>query len=166
MWSYIHLREVHIPVNSLCFSHCCLLHKEVQIEDESTTELAMKLKLTHCRKCLLKVKWNNLWFLFLKMALLFNVITFLPVTAFLFSLPSTLSLWLVENSVKYNILSTNLFIDVVWCQAGHCGCDSLKLSVWIVIVEGLISQDTGDLCFPVHYLCFFSPLLFLLRSIS
>lgn len=44
---------------------------------------------------------------------LFNVSMFLPATAFLSSLQSALSLWLIENSVKYNIFSTSLFIDVV-----------------------------------------------------
>lgn len=120
----------------------------------------MKWKLNHSRKCLLKKKQNNLWFLFLKMGLSFNVITFLPVTAFLSSLQSTFSFCLVGNTVKYNIFSASLFIDVVWCQAGHCGCDSLKFFVWIVMVEGLISLDTGDLCFSVHCLCFFSHLFF------
>lgn len=105
-------------------------------------------------ECLLKDKWNNLCFLFLKMGLLFNVIMFLPATAFLSSLQSALSLWLIENSVKYNIFSTSLFIDVVWCQAGHCGCDSLKL--FLNCNSGIvISLNTGNLCFPVCYLCFF-----------
>lgn len=60
-------------------------------------------------------------------------------------------------------LSSTIFSQLVyllmWCDARLTIMDvTHQNSVWIVIVEGLISLDAGDLCFPVHSICFFSHL--------